>query len=53
MRDFWSLIPDGGRVSADFFPERGYSVSDAMNLLSMLEISGFVAGVPGGMYEKI
>ncbi len=53
MRDFWSLIPDGGRVSADFFPVRGYSGSDAMNLLSMLEISGFVAGVPGGMYEKI
>lgn len=52
LRDIWKLIPDGEKVSPDRFTSCGYRIYEAMNLLSMLEISGFVKGVPGGMYEK-
>ena len=50
LRDFYLLIPRGERVSADFFVPRGYSAESAMRLLTLLEISGFVTGIPGGMY---
>ena len=53
MRDMWSVIPEGQRVSPDYFTGKGYGIGEAMNLLSMLEISGYVKSVPGGMYEKI
>jgi len=50
QRELYLLIPRGERVGADFFAERGYSPEHAMKLLSILEISGFITGVPGGMY---
>ena len=53
LRDFWSAIPDGQKVGAESFSKSGYGVNESMNLLSMLEISGFVKSVPGGMFEKI
>ena len=50
LREFYLLIPRGEKVSADFFLPLGYSAQSAMRMLTMLEISGFVTGIPGGMY---
>ncbi|MCQ2426853.1 MAG: DNA-processing protein DprA [Clostridia bacterium] len=50
QRDFYLLIPRGERVGADFFADRGYSPRRAMELLTLLEISGYITGVPGGLY---
>jgi DNA processing protein len=53
LRDFYLKIPVGEPVCADFFPQFGYRVNEALNLLSVLEISGYLKSVPGGMYKRI
>ena len=52
LRRFLELVPPGERVCADSFAGHGYGTFEAMNLLSILEISGFLTSVPGGMYVR-
>ncbi|MBP5269819.1 MAG: DNA-processing protein DprA, partial [Clostridia bacterium] len=52
LRKFFELIEPGTPVCADCFAAGGYSAPEAMNLLSLLEISGYVKSIPGGMYIR-
>ena len=52
LRDFWSAVPRDVPVSPDSFSGLGYTAGRAMKLLSMLEISGYITGIPGGMYIR-
>ena len=52
LREFFELIEPGTPVCADCFAASGYTPPEAMNLLSLLEISGYVKSIPGGMYIK-
>ena len=52
LREFLSLVPDGASVCADSFAGSGYRTEEALNLLSILEISGYLQSVPGGMFRR-
>ncbi len=52
MRTLFEKMPKGRAVSPDYFVGHGFGIADAVNLLSLLEITGFVRSVPGGMYIR-
>jgi predicted Rossmann fold nucleotide-binding protein DprA/Smf involved in DNA uptake len=52
-RKVYDMIPDEGQFSADTVVARGVSSSEAITALTMLEISGLIASMPGGTFRKI
>ncbi len=52
LREFLALVPADGSVCADSFAGNGYKPGEALNLLSILEISGYLTSVPGGMFRR-
>ena len=47
-----SSMPDDRAVSVDALMRFGFSASEIMGTLAMLEIKGFVSSLPGGLYIK-
>ena len=52
-RKVYDLIPDEGQFSADAIVAQGLSSSEVIGALTMLEISGLIASMPGGTFKKI
>jgi len=52
MRAFYEKMPKGKPVSPDYFVTVGYRADEAVSLLSLLEITGFVKSIPGGMFIR-
>ena len=48
----FGLIPDGTSFSPDAISAHGIDVGDVITALTMLEISGLVSSLPGGLYLK-
>lgn len=48
----FGLIPDGTSFSPDAIAAHGIDVGDVITALTMLEISGLVSSLPGGLYLK-
>lgn len=51
-RRVYELLPDG-TFTADDVAARGVAVYHVMTALTMLEISGLITSLPGGMFKKI
>ena len=50
--DFYARMPKGKAVSPDYFVQFGYRADEAMSMLTLLEITGFVRSIPGGLYQR-
>jgi len=48
----FSLLPLDHAVAADAFLNAGIGIADAVTALTMLEISGLVQSLPGGLYTR-
>ncbi|MBE6577305.1 MAG: DNA-protecting protein DprA [Ruminococcaceae bacterium] len=48
----FGLIPDGTSFSPDAIAAHGVDITEVITALTMLEISGLVSSLPGGMYLK-
>ncbi len=48
----FALIPDGASFSPDAIAAHGIDVGEVITALTMLEISGLVSSLPGGLYLK-
>ena len=51
-RRVFSLIPDGAAFTPDVVAAQGVDVGDVITALTMLEISGLITSLPGGMYVR-
>ena len=51
-REMFLAMPDDRAVSIDAMMRLGYSCSDVMGTLAMLEIKGLISSLPGGLYIK-
>lgn len=49
----YEMLPDGVSFTPDVLTEKGVSVNQAMTALTLLEISGLVISLPGGVYKKL
>ncbi len=48
----FTLLPDGSSFSPDAIAAHGIDIGDVITALTMLEISGLVSSLPGGLYLK-
>lgn len=48
----FGLIPDGTSFAPDVIATHGIDIGDVITALTMLEISGLVSSLPGGLYLK-
>jgi DNA processing protein len=48
----FELVPDGTSFTPDTIAANGIDIGDVITALTMLEISGLVSSLPGGMYVK-
>ena len=51
-RRVFSLIPDGAAFTPDVVAAQGVDVGEVITALTMLEISGLITSLPGGMYVR-
>lgn len=52
-RKVYEILPDGVSFAPDVLTESGINVSQIMTALTVLEISGLVTSLPGGVYKKL
>ena len=51
-RKVFELMPIDKAMSADVLAAQGIDVGDAITALTMLEISGLISSLPGGLYIR-
>ncbi len=51
-KEIFLAIPDDRAIGVDALMRLGYSCSEVMGTLAMLEIKGLVSSLPGGLYIK-
>lgn len=52
QRELFELLPLDQAVSVDYLVKAGYTMSDIMSAMTMLEIKGLVMALPGGLYAR-
>lgn len=52
LRDFYLKMPEGEAVNPDYFTDSGIGVPEAIGMLTLLEIGGFIRSLPGGLYRR-
>ncbi len=52
QRDIFELLPLDQAVAVDYLVKAGYTMSDIMSAMTMLEIKGLVVALPGGLYSR-
>ena len=51
-RAIWEAMPKDRAVPSDSLLLPGLTVGDVMTALTMLELSGLVSSLPGGLYKR-
>ena len=49
---FYARMPKRKAVTPDYFAQFGYRADEAISMLTLLEITGFVRSIPGGFYQR-
>lgn len=52
QREIFAALPDDRAISLDKVMRMGYTCSEAMGALAVLEVRGFISSLPGGLYIK-
>ncbi len=52
QRKIFELIPLDHAVAVDYLAKAGYSMSEIMSSMTMLEIKGLVVSLPGGLFSR-
>lgn len=52
QRKIFELIPLDHAVAVDYLSKAGYSMSEIMSSMTMLEIKGLVVSLPGGLFSR-
>lgn len=52
-REIYGHLPDGESFSPDALVSKGFGIGQIMTSLTILEISGLVTSLPGGVYKKV
>lgn len=48
-----SAMPKGKPISPDELAKQGFSMADILSAMTMLEVAGLVAILPGGLYQRL
>ena len=52
QRKLFEALPLDHAVAVDYLVKAGFSMSDIMSAMTMLEIKGLVVALPGGLYSR-